>query len=66
MYRNAKKEKAGKPIPGTNKVAVQGDPTQLRKIRCPACQQVAVASQDANGVFVATCTCGRSFRSTPL
>lgn len=66
MPRNGSKERIGKDIPGTNKVATKGDPLQMRKIRCPACQKVATVQQSPEGKIVAVCICGRSFSSRPF
>ena len=65
-YKNPSKEGPAKEIPGTDKVARGGDPTQLRKMRCPACQRIATAQVDGSGKAVAVCACGRKFVSRPL
>lgn len=65
MPLNRPKDQTGKMIPGTNKIATKGDPLQMKKMRCPGCQQIATVSIDAKGT-VATCTCGRTFRSIPF
>lgn len=58
--------KGGTSIPGSDKIAVKGNPQQMRKIRCPGCQQLAVTQRNEKGQIVATCNCGRSFISKAM
>lgn len=65
-HKNASKEIPGREVPGTNLVVTKGDPTQMRKMRCPGCQKMATATQDTKGQFVAVCMCGRTFTCRPM
>lgn len=48
-------------------VVIQGDPTQMRKIRCPGCQNLAVVQKDGNGRVICICpACKRRFRSNKM
>jgi hypothetical protein len=48
-------------------VVLQGDPQQMRKIRCPGCQGVAVTEKDNTGRAINSCTtCGRKWRSVKM
>lgn len=48
-------------------VVLQGDPTQMRKIRCPGCQGIAKTEKDAQGKSINACTtCGRKWRSVKM
>ena len=55
----------GKQIEGAT--VFEGNPTQLRKIQCPGCQQVAQVTRDANNKPICYCgSCGRTFKSIPM
>jgi len=62
----APKARREQQIPGTDRTVVRGNPTQMRQMRCPGCQKMAQATQDAQGNSVATCSCGRIFKSRPM
>ncbi len=48
-------------------VVTKGDATQMRKLRCPGCQSMAVSQQDEHGHPICICTtCGRRFRSVKM
>lgn len=48
-------------------VVLQGDPTQMRKIRCPGCTTLCVVKKDKTGKEVCVCSkCNRVFVSKRL
>lgn len=48
-------------------VVLQGDATQMRKLRCPACQGNAATQKSPQGKDVVVClTCGRTFTSVRM
>lgn len=61
-----RKKRPAQQVPGTSRSVVEGDPMQMRKLRCPGCQQLTSVSQDAQGKSVAKCSCGRTFSSRPM